>query len=393
MASPLAGDSLTMALTYFDCVEYLVAASFGGPTDAEQRDIRTAVQRAYTELVWIRDWQFYQTKGRVMFNTAWNGTVTYVASTRTVTLVTGDNFPTDSDMREIRLNNVVCKVATRVSNTQLILDSVLYYPSDLTTATTASLYRSIYPLPSDFRNMDPPVNETRLSPLMYISPDMAMKIERSLAIQGPPAYWTIIPYDPTVSSSGYAIRVLGYPAASASLDFTYRRSPRAIKYSGHEVLLRQGTITAAGTTAITGSGTAFPSDIAGSYLRIGTTADIPGAESSIIPWSGEVKIASRSSTTAMVASSAQTFSGVKYLITDPIDMPPGMTNVMLSGCSYWLARIRGEKSEQAFAMYQRDLRLAMENDALFRPAAGNSVVWDPMGWRSPLKADNYVGGA
>lgn len=376
-----------MSLTYFDCVEHLIASSFGGPTDAEQRDIRSAVQRAYVELVWLRDWQFYQTRGRVMFNTAWNGTVTYVASTRTITLVTGDNFPTDADQREIRINNVVCKVATRTSNTVLVLDSVLYYPSDLTAATTASLYRSIYPLPSDFRNMDPPVNETRLSPLMYVSPDIAMKMERSLAIQGPPAYWTIVPWDPTLSPCGYAIRVLGYPSTSSSLDFTYRRQPRALKYSGHEAAVRQGTITAATSTAVTGAGTAFPVDAAGSFLRVGTAADYPGADSSILPWAAESKISSRSSATAMVLSSAQTFSAVKYFITDPIDMPPGMSNVMLSCCGYWLSRIRGEKTDSSFQMYQRDLRLAMENDAIFRPATGNSVVWDPMGWRTPIRSD------
>lgn len=381
-----------MALTYFDCVEYLIAASFGGPTDAEQRDIRTAVQRAYNELVWLRDWQFYQTKGRVMFNSSWNGTVTYVASTRTVTLVTGANFPADADQREIRINNVVCKVATRTSNTQLVLDPTLYYPTDLATATTATLYRSIYPLPSDFRNMDPPVNETRLSPLMYITPDQAMKMERSIAIQGPPAYWTIIPWDVTLSPCGYAIRVLGYPSATTSLDFTYRRSPRPIKYSGHEVAVRAGTITATATTSITGASTTFPADSAGSYLRIGTTADFPGSDSSIVPWTSETKIVSRSSNTAMVVSSAQTMSAAKYLITDPMDIPPGMNNVMLSCAGYWLARIRGEKPDQAFQMYQRDLRLAMENDALWRWPSGNTVVWDPMGWRTPLQTDNYTGG-
>lgn len=381
-----------MPLTYFDCVEYLVAASFGGPTDAEQRDIRSAVQRAYNEIVWLRDWQFYQTRGRIMFNSSWNGTVTYVASTRTVTLVTGDNFPSDAADREIRLNNVVCKVATRVSNTQLTLDSTLYYPSDLTTATAATLYRSIYPLPNDFRNMDPPVNETRLSPLMYITPDQAMKMERSIAIQGPPAYWTIVPADVAVAPCGYAIRVLGYPAITASLDFTYRRSPRALKYSGHEAAVRAGTITASASTTITGSSTSFPADSAGSYLRIGNANDSPGADSSITPWTTEVKISSRASATSMTVASAVTAAAAKYLITDPVDIPPGMNNVMLSAASYWLARIRGEKPDAAFQMYQRDLRLAMENDALWRSPTGNTVVWDPKGWRTPLKADDYTGG-
>ena len=41
--------------TYFDLVESLIVSSYGGAQDAEQRDIRTAVQRAYQELGWIWD--------------------------------------------------------------------------------------------------------------------------------------------------------------------------------------------------------------------------------------------------------------------------------------------------------------------------------------------------
>ena len=36
-------------LTYYDAVEHLITCSYGGPQDAEQSDIRSAVQRSYSE--------------------------------------------------------------------------------------------------------------------------------------------------------------------------------------------------------------------------------------------------------------------------------------------------------------------------------------------------------
>ena len=66
-----------------------------------------------------------------------------------------------------------------------------------------------------------------------------------------------------------------------------------------------------------------------------------------------------------------------------------MHNVMLSGAEYWLARIRGSKTEEKYQLYQRDLRLAMESDQL-APLSGRSArIWNDGGWRSPLLADNF----
>jgi hypothetical protein len=60
---------------------------------------------------------------------------------------------------------------------------------------------------------------------------------------------------------------------------------------------------------------------------------------------------------------------------------------MYSAAEYWLARIRNQKPDNAFAMYQRDLRLAMEMDQL-APLSGRSrEIYHDGGWKSPLKPD------
>lgn len=376
-------------LTYQDCVEHLITSSFGGPQDAEQRDIRTAVQRAYQEVAWIRDWEFYHTHGRIIFNDDWIGSVTYSSATRTLTKVAGDAFPLDATRFHLRIGDIVCRIQSRTSDTVLVLDPTLKLTDDIDEAVEARLYRSIYPLPVDFRNIDPPIDESSWTGFQYVSQDHAMKMERADDIAGPPAYWTVRK-DP--DSLGYAIQVLGYPIQVEALDFTYRRSPRPMRLSGHESASRAGTISISGAT-VTGSGTSFSSDMVGSVLRVGTAANHPDSFGSMNPFAAEARITAVSNTSTASIDTTLTYSDVKYVITDPVDMPHGMHNCMLSACEYWLARIRDKSPDKAFGMYQRDLRLAMENDAVAPAMGPDRVVWDAYGWRSPLQPDDIDGGS
>lgn len=375
-------------LTYQDVVEHLITASSGGPQDAEQKDIRTAIQRAYQEVVQMRDWQWYHTTGRIIFSDSWQGTVTYSASTRTVTKVSGDAFPADAARHCIRIDNVVGKVATRTSDTVLVLDSSIRFPEDYTSAVSAVLYRSVYPLPSDFRNLDAPIDEASWAGFRYVSQDTAMKMERAQDIQGPPSYWTVLK-DP--DGYGYAVKVLGYPVDVETLDFTYRRMPRQIRLSGHEASSRAGTVSVSGTS-VTGTGTSFSSNMVGSYLRVGTASAFPDTLGSLTPFSAEAKITAVASATSATIDTSLSYSDVKYVVTDPVDAPEGMHNCMLSAAEYWLARMRGDGADKKFALYQRDLRLAMENDAVAPFSGTERVVWDTYGWRTPLQADNFDGG-
>lgn len=368
-------------LGYFDVVEHLITASFGGPQDAEQRDIRTAVQRAYAELTQIRDWAYYHVHGRLITSPPQTaGTVQVSGSTVTLT---GATWPSWALRSHIRIGDTVGRIGAVTSSTVATLD--LGFKADHPAGTPYTLYRILYPLPVDFRNLDEPSDEYNWWSGLYITPDVAMKLERVSNSSGAPYHWTIIK-DP--DSDGWAIKLLGYPTVAETIDFTYRRTARPIRLSGHETSARAGTI-ARSTTAVTGTSTQFSVGMIGSILRVGDTSNIPGPQSSITPWVSESKITDVSSATALVTESSGTVAGsTKYLITDPIDMPQHMHNVMYSAAEYWLARIRNQKPDNAFAMYQRDLRLAMEMDQL-APLSGRSrEIWHDGGWKSPLKPDD-----
>ena len=374
-------------LTYFDLVESLIVSSYGGPQDAEQRDIRTAVQKAYSEVTTIRDWSYYHVYGRVVTSATYS-TGTVAASSGTVTL-TGGSFATagvtaaNAKHWTLRCGDRSYPLGAYVSATSVTLGSQ-FSGLDVTAGTSFTLFRTLYPLPSDFRNMDEPSDEFNWWSGVYVTPDEAMKIERVSNSSGSPYHWTVVK-DP--HSSGWAIRLIGYPTEVETVDFTYRRSARPIRYSGHEAAVRQGTL-ARTTATVTGASTAFATAMVGSILRVGDTSNSPGPIESLTPWVSETEITAVASATSLTTADSGTISSsTKYLITDPIDVAPHMQQAIDSCCDYWLARIRGKGEDRAFQLYQRDLRLAFEQDQLAPLSGRSKEIYHDGGWRTPLKPD------
>jgi hypothetical protein len=307
------------------------------------------------------------------------------ASGTTVTL-TGGTWPAWAGTGAyLKIGDEICRVASRTSNTVVVLDSTLSLKVNVTGAPY-TLYRTVYPLPSDFRNMDEPSDEYNWWSGMYLTPDEAMKVERVNNSSGEPYHWTIIK-DP--DSAGWAIKLIGYPSAVETIDFTYRRTARPIRLSGHESTARIPVISRSSENTVYSSGGGFAASMVGSVLRISSAADeMPGPIESLNPYTQEMVITAFSSGSSVIVSpDPASFAGVGGLVTDPIDIPAHMYGAMDSACDYFLARIRRSGEEKAAQVYQRDLRLAMEMDQL-APISGRSrKVWHDGGWRSPLQAD------
>lgn len=370
-------------LTYFDLVESLIVSSFGGPQDAEQRDIRTAVHKAYTEVTQIRDWAYYHVHGRVVTQAPYStGTIT--TSSTTVTL-TGGTWPAwAATGAYLKVGTEIARVSSRTSDSVIVLDPTICLKASVT-SQPYTLYRTLYPLPADFRNLDEPSDEYNWWAGLYVTPDEAMKLERVSNSSGEPYHWTVVK-DP--DSTGWAIRLIGYPTQAETIDFTYRRTARPIKYSGHESSSRLPAISRASANTVYSSGGAFSASMVGSVLRISATADMPGPVESMSPYSQEAVITAYSSSSSVsVSPDPSSFNGVAGIVTDPIDVAPHMQQAVDSCCDYWLARIRGQKADDAYAMYQRDLRLAFEMDQLAPLSGRSQEIWHDGGWKSPLKAD------
>lgn len=372
-------------LTYFDLVESLIVSSFGGPQDAEQRDIRTAVHRAYDELTTARDWAYYHVHGRVITRapeTAVLASGTDLSSGLLETTA-GLSF---GDYSHVRIGDRVGEIASSSGGNVFwtLSDTVTFPVGTVSSGDSAIFYKTVYPLPSDFRNLDEPSDELNWWSGLYVTPDQAMKIERVSNSSGEPLHWTVIK-DP--NSSGWAIKLIGYPSDVQTVDFTYRRTARPLRWSGHEAAARAGTISRTAAN-VTGTATSFADSMAGSVLRVGDSSNVPGSLESLTPWEAETKIATIASGTGLVTEDSGTISaGTKYLITDPIDVAPHMHQAMDSVSQYWLARIRNTDIEKRLQLYQRDLILAMERDQLAPLSGRSDKIWHDGGWTSNLEAD------
>jgi len=129
-------------LTYFDVVEYLIVSSYGGAQDAEQRDIRSAVQRAYQEVTTIKDWSFYHVHGRVITEAPYTtGSVTFSKSANTLT-ISGATWPSWAGTGHVRVGPRVARIASRTSDTVVTLDSQVTFLADFS-GESFILYQSL----------------------------------------------------------------------------------------------------------------------------------------------------------------------------------------------------------------------------------------------------------
>lgn len=109
--------------------------------------------------------------------------------------------------------------------------------------------------------------------------------------------------------------------------------------------------------------------MAGAVLRAsGDAVHTPEGLAGMRPYVFEgLIVGSPSSTTAMNVYSpdgTSTLTGSKYVITDILDLSPGMYTSLLSGAEMWIARLTGKNVDPLAAIYARDMRLAFEQDTM-----------------------------
>ena len=292
--------------------------------------------------------------------------------------------------------------------------------------------QTYYDLPDDLKDIDTLVTNTVGTLHTYITPQEWQRLEINTRGAGEPYYYTIMRSDQRPDR--YQVRFVGVPTNGTVVHYTYRIIPQPIKYMGYERLCRQGTVSVTldedtNTPIVTGVGTAFPQDCAGAYIRFGADGMEADPAGSTMPFVMERRIEKWNSSSELLVSTQTIFNrygpygppspdeydgGVvgasytppqvvyasesatlptksKYAITDVIDASPQMYTAILSACEMWYARVVGKPNEAAMVAFNRDVRLAMENDAV-TPMSGRpttSIYPTPRsaGWYSSLRAD------
>ena len=376
--------------TYQDALEHLEATTLGGAMDSERRDFRSAVLGAYPDLASRYDWLYYHTEHDIRLEATYStGTITYNNTTKQVTIYDVDDvdettstWPTNATDGRIKINDVRYPIESRVSNTVIKLPDDINPGVDISTVTpytindtkvtavankgttTYTWLRSRYTLPADFKDMDPPHAESSNLSQSPVSLDGIMSFERHVRASAHPPRWYAIGPDPNRYGQ-MAMYVQYEPNTAEGLRFFYRRFPRRIKYSDSST----GTVSNSGTTVtLAGTGASFSSEMVGSVIRFGTSTTKPSGVRGLNPWQEQRIITAYTDANTVTVDSApsSTFSGVKYVVSDPLDLRPTMIEPFLRGCEWKLSLSRRNAespTQELHQWYMEAIRIAGEAEA------------------------------
>lgn len=375
-----------------DVVDYLLASVGGGAQDGEHRAVRQAVVHGVREVMQCRLWLWHTKANSFLTNNI-------TATVAPIGIVSGLSQITLQDASQMVVGRLIqcgpffdepCRITAIQAGNVITVDQPA--KATLTAGNSQTLtMQTFYDLPEDLKDIDTLLTHTVGTLHCYLSPQEWQRREIFTKGTGEPYYYTIMRSDS--HPDRWQIRFVGVPTNGTTVHYTYRYRPKEIKWMGYEALCRRGKVTVgADGRTVTGVGTEFPADIAGSVIRFGTANTDADPVGSLEPFITQAEILSRQSDTQLtLRAAAPVVQGVRYAITDAIDASPTMYTAILSAAELWYARIAGKPAEGAMQLYGRDLRIAMENDQIAplsgRPLHDHFPTPRSMGWRSVPKLD------
>lgn len=374
-----------------DLIDHLLSSTGGGSQDGEHRAVRMAVVHGVREVFQTRQW-LWHTKVGTFTTQQVSTTATITSGSPVIAVASATGFVPG---RIVTFGgNAYFSLTTKivsVSGNNVTLD----HPARASGAGVTALVQTFYDLPENVKDIDSLMTETVGTLHFYVSPQEWMQLQINTKGAGEPYYYTVMRSD--VDPDRFQIRFVGVPTNGTVVSYTYRYIPSAIRLMGYEPSCRQGTATvSANSTSVTFSGTVLPQGLDNSVIRFGTATQEADPIGSLNPYVYERRIVSRNSDTSLTLDAAipVALTGVKYSISDVIDCSPQMYTAVLSGIELWYARMAGKPAGDAFGVFNRDLRMAMENDVV-SPMSGRQYVTHyptprTMGYHSPLQND--VGG-
>ena len=337
--------------------------------DRASREARRAMQDAIRAFPALHSWTYLYKHGRIQLVASYStGTVAYTHSTLTLTLTTG-TWPSWAALGRVRIGDVISEVATRTSDSILVLDSVVNPGADIDSGTEFVIYQDKYILPADFIATDAALAESTYGEMCYVHPQSHMWATRIADRSGDVYYYTFVASE---TADRLAMLVFPYPDRAMTVDFLYRRRPRPVKYDRVEA--GKVSITT-GTTALTGVGTAFRADMVGSRIRLSRDLTKPTGFDGNNAAAFEASVTAVGSTTTLTLAEAptETFANVAYVLSDPIDVEEGtMATALAWQAIAHLAQNLQMKNRDA-AMMQAASALILAKEANARNLASGKV--------------------
>ena len=385
------GESLSLVRTVSDALAHL--RDWAG-VSVDANTVRMgwrAVRESVEELAAIRQWSYYRRRLRFATVATYStGTVAYTHSTLTLTLTSG-TWPDWAGRGTLIIDDVHYPVQSRTSTTVLILDPNHNPGANIAAGETYTLYRDSYTLPRDFESLLTDVYEVENREILTREPPENFQSYTSLSMTpSDPIIFTIMrdrAYmgEDTVDAVMHdmAIYLRPPPSTARTYEGIYRSRPRDFTVPNGSY--STGTVTNSSTT-VTGTGTNWTqANMLGAVIRFGTATDAPGGREHTTKYVAQRYITAVSSATSLTIDSepGQTFTGVKYEISDPLDIEPGaMYRALLRRAEYELAIQRHKDDPKAIEVAEgrwiRACREAMAADNR-STATPSTVQWTTLG--------------
>lgn len=355
-------------LTYMDAIEHVTDYGGGASDKQTERFARRAIQLALNTFQSVRNWTYFNQTGRIHTVAPYStGSIAYDhtggSSERLLTL-TGGTWPVWAADGVVVIANIPYSVNSRLSSTTLELSRTSNPGEDITAGTGFAIYREAYTMPVDFGAAGEITNQTSNFSMQHVPFGELMDNYRVTVRTGAPC-WYSFSNDPRRRGAA-AIRFYPFPDAAYDLIYAYRRQSRQLTID----LYSQGTVAITdGQLTLTGSGTNWNSQMVGCMVRfpMDAASPVPTGVGGANPFFLERSIAAYVSPTVLTLDQdpQMTLSGVKYSISDPIDMEPGpMLTYFLRECEmqYRIGR-RMAAGDGENEMYMKAKTEAMEADS------------------------------
>ena len=347
-----------MLITYEDAIKRLQMFLGGTNATGLREDCKLAVSLAYEHVSKSHQWRYYRKPWGFTTDAYVSTTGTYVHSTRKLTLATAT--PTWSVYGEVSMNSIVGdvdSVNTATNPSVFVMGADLNFGANISTSTDASLFRTHWTLPENFRAIHAPLTgDGTCVVLRYISPAEYRTLADSGSPTGDPAYYTIM-QDPDFVGR-LALYLWPAPLTAISYRTIIATSPRPLWFTGTESSARTGTLTvSSGSRQVQGNSTTIDTErMEGSVVRFAQNnstkpptdqyGDNPYVNQRVITL---VNAADGANAFQVDTAVTQTFTTVRYTISDPVDMDPIMVNAFYARCRLELADLRPETQGRNYA--------------------------------------------
>ncbi len=359
-----------MIWTYQDAVEHVMDVFDVDDTDRNRRLCRRAVDEVYREMPQRARWTYFDRRWTLQTSAPYStGTVSFDLEggtyPRQLTL-SGGTWPTWAKYGRIIQPDLIHDVQERISDTVLILDEATAPTADFTDQTY-SINRFQYDLPEDCRRVMRVYSQEKHYMIPIATIDQIRDSNLVEATTSTP--WKVAVHGSPDTYGRQSLAFNPVPSDAKSFDIWYEAHPRSLRYYRESL----GTVTASSTT-VTGTGTAFESNMVGSIIRFSSNGNqeptpfvgMRNDNGLLNPFVHEARIIRYVSATSIVidAAPSSSLTDVKYVIGDPIEIRQGaMWTAFLRGAEHAFSRLVNDKrvNERGQEYYQA-LRLAMEDD-------------------------------